>query len=226
VCEIWLHGGAIDEGEVIAARLDRSLDDYDDWDGDPTDDARSTRIRTILPGGHVLRIASWDVQPRILHGRSQAQFNFTVEGGHLAWLLVAGEAPKLLAGHPADGLMTGRSSVLIERSGPVTLVARNSLGAFVYETIPVLNTYEEAAIDWGDEPADDGVVSGAPRVSVLAEGVYEVDENEVILDHLGEYLSRRDWTRALGELRQAAGRARIQPEPANALNPARRKKLP
>ncbi len=224
VCEAWLPGGALKEGDVLRARLDREFEPYDEWDGEPTNDERTVRVRTIPASGQVLRVATFDVQPRILHGLGDAQFRFTVEGGHLAWLLIEGEEPRLLAGHPADGIVSGSSTVRIRKSGPVTLVARNSLGAFVYVTIPVLNTFDRPATSWGTEPSPAGDTEPRPgQAAILPVGVYDVDENLAVLSNLSAHLASRDWASSLEELRRADERRREQPKPANALNPARRR---
>ncbi|RMG44120.1 MAG: hypothetical protein D6718_10685 [Acidobacteria bacterium] len=216
VCEMWLDGNPFDEGDRIEARLDRQWEDLAEWDGDPSNDRAETEYRTFPPGGAPLRIASWNVRPRILHGMGEVQFDFTVEGAHLVWLLVEGKPPRLLAGHPADGLVSGRGTERITSSGPVTLVARNSLGAFVYEAIPVLNSYRPRRPRWDDAgaaPSSDVVLA-----KVLEAGVYEIPADEIVLGRLSSYLAARDWAAALEHLREL-DRQRSQPVPASALNP-------
>ncbi len=221
VCEMGLAPGALEEGESVTARLDRSDSSFHEWDGEAANDERTSVVNTIPAGGQVLRIARWDVQPRIVHGRADAQFRFSIEGAHLAWLLVQGEDPKLLAGHPSDGLISGRSKVRVTRSGPVTLVARNSLGAFVYETIPVLNTYDDARPDWSEGAETIQEDDGGTMAAVLPLGVYDVDENESILEDITAHLSQSDWAAALMQMRKAEEQSRSRPSPASALNPER-----
>ncbi len=219
VCDIWLGGGSVGEGEEIRAVLDRSIESFDIWDGDPGNDERAAALRTIPVGDDPLRIATWDVQPRILHGMGEIQFRFTVEGAHLVWLLSdAEEEPRLVAGHPADGLLPGQGTVRIRNSGPLTLVARNTLGAFVYQTIPVLNSYQPPQPSWVDKAVSGPGSEAVARI--LAPGVYEEDDNVVILANLESYLKSKDWVVELERLRRLGEDDR--PRPASVLNPKAR----
>ncbi|MDQ7006322.1 MAG: hypothetical protein Q9Q40_03750 [Acidobacteriota bacterium] len=219
ICDIWLQADLLAEGEEIAARLDRSLPGYAAWDGDPSNDQLVTRLRTTTPGRSTLRIAKWDVRPRILHGMGEVQFRFTVEGAHLAWLLSENEKePRLVAGHPADGLLSGNGTIKIRESGPLTLVARNSLGAFVYETIPVLNSYEPPQNAWHQAPA--AAVDAEATARILDPGVYDEDDNRIILDNLASYLAAKDWAVELERLRRLG--EEDKPLPASVLNPKAR----
>ena len=221
ICDIWLRGGLIEEGESIIAVLDRSIESFDIWDGEAGNDRRSAALRTMPGGGHVLRVASWEVRPRILHGMGEVQFRFTVEGAHLVWLLSQEEdEPRLIAGHPADGLLTGKGLVRVRSSGPLTLVARNSLGAFVYETIPVLNSYQQPKPSWVQSPVDS--IDDAAVARVLDPGVYEEDDNEIILKNLRLYLGTKNWAVELERLRRLGESDR--PMPANVLNPKARER--
>jgi len=216
ICDIWLQADLLAEGEEIAARLDRSLPGYAAWDGDPSNDQLVTTLKTSTPGRSTLRIAKWDVRPRILHGMGEVQFRFTVEGAHLAWLLSENEEePRLVAGHPADGLLSGKGTIKIRESGPLTLVARNSLGAFVYETIPVLNSYEPPKNAWHQAPA--AGVDAEATARILDPGVYDEDDNRIILDNLAAYLAAKDWAVELERLRRLG--EEDKPLPASVLNP-------
>jgi len=219
LCEMWVDGNPFDEGQTVTAWLDRRWEGLGDWDADPDDDRAETEARSFPPGGEPLRIVRWEVRPRILHGMGEVQFRFTVEGAHLVWLLAEGHEPRLLAGHPADGLVSGNGTERITTSGPVTLVARNSIGAFVYQTIPVLNSYRPRRPHWSKR---DGAIAHDVVVARLLEpGVVEVSEDELVLGRLSEYLSARDWASALDQLRRLDER-RAKPQPASVLNPESR----
>ncbi len=216
ICDIWLGGRMIEEGESVLAALDRSIESFDAWDGDASNDKRAAMLRTLPGGRNVLRIAGWDIRPRILHGMGEVQFSFTVEGAHLVWLLSQEEKePRLVAGHPADGLLAGKGLVKVRSSGPLTLVARNSLGAFVYETIPVLNSYQAPRPSWIESPAL--TPDGAAVARVLDPGVYDEDDNQVILQNLLLYLETKDWAVELERLRRLG--ETNKPMPASVLNP-------
>lgn len=226
VCEAWLPSDMLEEGDLVEAKFDRrGLKEFAKWDGDQSNDVATAVVETIVPGESPLRIAEWSVRPRVLHGKGEVQFRFSVEGAHLAWLLVEGEEPRLLAGHPADGLISGASTAHVKQSGPVTIVARNSLGAFVYAAIPVLNTYDPPKPVW-IEMTGQGADEPDELVEVLEPGVYEVDDNNRVLKILGADLSRRDWTRALSDLDLVGDDLdhRPPPIPANVLNPKARKR--
>lgn len=221
LCDMWLDGYAIEQGQTVIAALDRDVESFDQWDGDPTDDARGAIMRTRSGARDALRIASWNVRPRILHGMGEIQFDFTVEGGHLVWVS-SGESdqPRLVAGHPADGLLSGKGTLRIRESGPITIIARNSLGGFVYAAIPVLNSYEEPTPHWGTQAAVanvDGYVT--PRI--LEPGVYEDDDNDIVLQSIRNYLEDKDWSMALQQIRELDMQG-AEPRPASALNPRAR----
>ena len=219
ICDIWLQADSLEEGEVVTAALDRGLPGFDGWDGDPSNDRMTSSLRTVAGGHNVLRISKWDVRPRILHGMGEVQFGFTVEGAHLAWLLSnSEEQPRLVAGHPADGLLSGKGSIKIRESGPLTLVARNSLGAFVYETIPVLNSYEPPRPSWHRASAANVYDEATARI--LDPGVYDEDDNKIILENLASYLAAKDWAVELEQLRRLGEQDR--PIPASVLNPKAR----
>jgi hypothetical protein len=188
VCELWLPAAAVTEEHVLVARLDRSLDGFANWDRDPADDERSTRVRTTLPGASPLEITAWEVSPREIFGQAEIHFRFDVAGAYLAWLLTA-DSDLLVAGHPADGVLAGRGSVVLQRSGPVTLVARNALGAFVYESVTVREV-------GGERPGELQPVR--PQVTardrlfearILEAGVFDDDENAAVLGYLRRSLA-------------------------------------
>ncbi|UCF67557.1 MAG: hypothetical protein JSV80_17630 [Acidobacteriota bacterium] len=216
-CEIWLTlPSPLAEGAPLRAEIDPEHAGFAEWDGDPGNDVRSVDVRTFPADGSPVRVAEWDVQPRIVHGTGEVQFRFTVEDGHLVWLLVEDQAPRLLAGHPADGIVSGRGSVRIKKSGPVTVIARNSLGAFVYEAIPVLNSYQRATPRWVRLAAES--VDDVAKARILEPGVYEIDDDGSVLEHLSQHLAGKDWGAALEKLRQL-DQFKEKPAPASVLNP-------
>jgi hypothetical protein len=221
ICDIWLGGDRVEQGESLVAVLDRSQESFDDWDGDASDDTRAAIMRTRAGARGSLRIASWQVRPRILHGMGEVQFSFTVEGGHLVWVMTEEEEqPRLVAGHPADGLLSGKGTLRIRESGPITIVARNSLGGFVYAAIPVLNSYETPKPSWGRETSA-AAVDGYVTPRILDPGVYEDDDNEIVLQSIRTYLEAKNWTAALERLRRLDERDE-EPRPASVLNPRAR----
>ncbi len=215
-CDVWIPWSAVEEGETLEAVLDRNVPEFAQWDSDPSDDARTVTLKTVPEDGTVLRIARFEVTPRILQGMGEVRVRFSVEGAHLVWLIGAGKKPRLLGGHPADGLLEGKTTVRIKRSGPLTLVARNSLGAFVYQTIPVLNTYSPPKKpSWVKKSAQE--LDGKARAKILDAGVYDVDSDHVILENLREYLATKDWAMEYEMLRRQHDRGK--PVPASVLNP-------
>lgn len=223
LCELWLTEGTR-QGQVFEATLDRSTADFGTWDADPNDDRRAHEVRTIAEGNQVLRLVSFELVPNTIQGSSPVNFRFQVEGAHLVWLLAEDKPPRLLAGHPSDGLLNGKGKENLSTSGPVTLVARNSFGAFVYQTIPVVNTYEPTMPAWARVPAEQ--VDGYQTMKVLDPGVYDVDEDLVILDRLRAYLGSKDWAAAVEQMRAAKERENEKPAPASVLNPRTRKPKP
>ncbi len=216
-CDVWIPWSAVKEGETLEAALDREVPEFARWDSDPSDDTRTVTVRTVPEDGTMLRIARFEVSPRILQGMGEVRVRFSVEGAHLVWLIGAGKTPRLLGGHPADGLLEGKTTVRVRRSGPLTLVARNSLGAFVYQTVPVLNTYSPPRKPgWVKKSAQE--LDGTARARILDAGVYDVDSDHVILENLREYLAAKDWAREYEMLRRQHDRGR--PVPASVLNPA------
>jgi hypothetical protein len=220
LCELWLMNESVKHGDVFEAALNRSVGDFNSWDADPTDDRRTYEVRTIGEGNQVLRLAEFQVVPQTIQGVSEVQFRFQVDGAHLVWLLAEDRPPRLLAGHPADGPLQGKGKERLSTSGPLILVARNSFGSFVYQTIPVINTYQQAAYNWSRVPPQ--AVDGSQTMKVLDPGVYDVDEDQVILEHLRAYLASKDWNAAVERLRNTMDSDR--PQPASVLNPKARPK--
>lgn len=217
VCEIWVPGEQLKEQDLLEVGLRRS-GALGAWDNDPSDDVRSIALRTTPERGNLLRIAQWRLFPTILSGAGDVQFEFTVEGAHLVWVLTPELTnPRLLAGHPADGVLTGKGRERIRISGPVTLVARNSLGAFVYHTVPVVHPYAPVKKTWTETTPGDAPQAGA-IAQVLDAGVYDVPEDQVVLNYLTAYLAAKDWGAEISRLRQQA-EGEPDPLPASALNP-------
>jgi hypothetical protein len=215
VCELWLPGTAVREGQTIEAELSRQAAGFDEWDAKNSDDSISIALRTMPESGEVLRIASFAVEPQVLQGMGEVHFRFHVEGGHLVWLINQDEPPELVAGHPSDGLLSGRGTVKVKRSGPITLVARNSLGAFVYQTVPVSNLYAPPKKTWVTASSED--LDEPATARVLDVGVFDVDEDAIILDELQSYLATKDWA----SLQDLAPKNDDDPKPASVLNPGR-----
>ncbi len=220
LCELWLDNEPVRQGDVVEAVLNRGVADFDRWDTDPSNDTRTSEVRTIAEGGQVLRLVTFDLVPQTIQGTSDVQFRFQVEGGHLVWLLAEDRPPRLLAGHPSDGLLQGKGRERLTTSGPVVLVARNSFGSFVYQTIPVVNAYQEVAPAWTRVPPQE--VDGAATMKVLDPGVYDVDEDAAILAGLRAYLSSKDWLAAVDRIREQQRRGGGKPQPASVLNPKAR----
>lgn len=200
VCEIWVRADAVDEGESVEATLNRRVPGFGAWDRTTVDDSRTVSLRTIPEEGQKLAINRWDIDPLVLAGAGEMQFRFTVEGAHLVWLLVPGKAPRLLAGHPADGTLTGEGRTVVQESGSLTLAARNSLGAFVYRNLPVVLTgvRESLRQDLPKPPEE-----GRAEARVLEPGEFDVpDEDGPVLDTLRSILAADDlaarWKRLKG----------------------------
>jgi hypothetical protein len=222
VCEMWVPGEAVKEQETLEVQLSRS-GSLGTWDRDAKDDTRQVVLRTTPERGNILRIAEWKLFPTILSGPTDVQFSFTVEGAHLVWVMTPDSTPRLLAGHPADGVLVGKGKERVKQTGPVTVIARNSLGAFVYQTIPVVNPYTEVKPKWTEAPPQNAngtqpANAGAALAQVLDAGVYDVDEDTVVLDYLARYLQAKDWAAEIKRLRQQV-EGEPQPAPASALNP-------
>lgn len=213
LCELWLDDMPVRQNDAFEAYLNRNVGDFNRWDGDPADDVKSYDIRTTAEGGQVLRIANFEVLPRTVQGPSEVQFRFQVEGAHLIWLVSGDNPPRLLAGHPADGLLNGKGRERVTLSGPVTLVARNSFGAFVYQAIPVLNLFQPLPHPLAEKPKAE---EGEPgQLRVLDPGVYDVDQDQSILENIRSFLAKKNWIAALEGLREEATR----PRAASAINP-------
>ncbi len=191
VCELWLVNEGVKQGDVFEAYLNRQYGDLNKWDTDPSDDRRTYEVRTIAEGGQVLRVANFDLSPTTVPGAGDVNFRFQVEGAHLVWLLAENRPPRLLGGYPSDGLLQGRGKERIASSGPVTLVARNSFGSYVYQTVPVANMYQQADNVFSKVPPQE--VDGRAVMRVLDPGVFDIDEDQVILENLRNYLSTKDW---------------------------------
>lgn len=217
VCEVWVTGETLKEDDMVEAAL-RRTGTLASWDRDSSDDMRSVVLRTTPERGNVLRIADWKLFPTILTGANEVQFEFTVEGSHLVWVLTPdAPGPRLLAGHPADGVLTGKGKERVKTSGPVTLVARNSLGAYVYQAVPVVHPYAAVKKTWQEAPKSDSAVVAA-KAEILDAGVYDVPEDQVVLDEINAYLSAKDWAAEIKRMRlQVDGEP--DPLPAGVLNP-------
>ncbi len=217
VCEVWVAGETLKEDDMVESSL-RRAGALAAWDRDSSDDLRSVVLRTTPERGNVLRIADWKLFPTILTGANEVQFEFTVEGSHLVWVITPDSpGPRLLAGHPADGVLTGKGKERVKTSGPVTLIARNSLGAYVYQAIPVVHPYAAIKKTWLEAPKSD-TTEAAAKAEILDAGVYDVPEDQVVLDEINAYLSAKDWAAEIKRLRlQVEGEP--DPVPASVLNP-------
>lgn len=219
LCELWLKDVPIKQGDTFEAMLNRGVADFGSWDQDESNDRRTAEIRTISEGGEMLRLVSFEIVPTTIRGTSDVQFRFQIEGAHLVWLLAEDRPPRLLAGHPADGLLQGKGRERISASGPVTLVARNSFGSFVYKTIPVINAYQEPAPEWTRVLPQE--VDGVATMKVLDPGVYDIDADAEILQGLRTYLATKEWLAPLDRLREHQAPSDV-PQPASVLNPRAR----
>ncbi|MBP7147762.1 MAG: hypothetical protein KBD01_09470 [Acidobacteria bacterium] len=215
VCEIWVDDQDLVEGEALEAALDRSVPGFAKWDKNQADDVRGTNVRSVPEEGQLLRVAQWELRPMVLQGTGEVNFRFTVEGAHLVWLLSGDKPPRLLAGHPADGVLTGQGRLQVRESGPVTIVARNSLGAFVYQAVPILNTYQPGKVEWLAGEAQQ--VDGEATARILDAGVYDVEEEDgIVLSNIQSYLAAKEWA---AFLKKRSGEDRPDPVPAGVLNP-------
>lgn len=212
LCDIWLVNEAALHGDVFEAVLNRSVDDFGAWDAKPEDDRRTLLVRAITEGGEVLQLDSFDVGPSRFQGPTDVYFRFRIEGAHLAWLLVGDRPPRLLAGHPADALLTGNGRERINTSTPLVLVARNSFGAYIYQTYAVFNAEQQPA----PAPAPPPEPPVEATLSVLEPGMFDVDEDEVILEKIRSHLASRDWARAVKAFRPAELPPAPAPSPATA----------
>lgn len=200
VCDLWVRAEAVDEGESVEAVLNRRVPGFGAWDRAPVDDGQVATLRTIPEEGQKLAIHRWDIDPLVLTGAGEVGFRFSVEGAHLVWLLIPGKAPRLLAGHPADGTLSGEGRAQVQESGSLTLAARNSLGAFVYRNLPVVLTgvRETLRTESARLPEE-----GRVEARVLDPGDFDVpDEDGPVLDTLRAVLAADDlaarWKRLKG----------------------------
>ncbi len=177
------------EGNRYAVRLDRRSFGIERWDRRRRNDQAVTRLVTSARRPAV-RIDEFEVLPRVLRGMGEVSFRYAVERGHLVWILVEGEPPRLLGGHPADGLLTGQGRLRVRESGPVTLVARDSAGRFVYRTIPVTNTFRPHRA-WAPDAGDD--TGAIVAVRVVGPDDAEAPVDPVVLGVLERRIASIGW---------------------------------
>lgn len=179
LCEVWIDPrDAALEGAVLEATLARDLSGFAEWDKVPVDDARQVVLRTLTDETGTLRIREWVLDPVMLSAAGEVNFRFAVDGAHLVWVMTDERDPRLLAGHPADGTLEGRGRITASRSGPITLIARNSLGVYVYRAAPVLVSDSR---DGGWIAAQVPVPAGQAAARMLDPGVYDVYEQDQLL---------------------------------------------
>ncbi len=210
LCELWLVNEAALHGDVFEAALNRKIDDFGEWDVKPEDDQRKVLIRAIAEGGDVLALDSFEVAPRIFRGPTEILFRVRVAGAHLAWLLVGDRPVRLVAGDPADSLLSGKGREPMTDSALLTLVARNSFGSFIYQTTAVFSIDQQPPTP-APPPAEPPVEAA---LKVLDPGMYDVDEDEVILERIRERLAGWEWVRAAAEFRAGGGAAPARPATA------------
>ncbi|GAB4375743.1 MAG: hypothetical protein Kow0062_15160 [Acidobacteriota bacterium] len=188
-CDVFLDVPLTKVGDRFAARLDRRAFRLDRWDRRRRNDQRIAAAPDPGRAGAV-RIAEFEVLPRVLRGMGEVTFRYTVEHGHLVWILAEGEPARLLGGHPADGLLAGQGRLKIRDSGPVTLVARDRDGRFVYRTVPVTNTYRPHRA-WAPESGDDrgAIIAARP----LEAGAGEAPVDPVVLEVLERRIAALGW---------------------------------
>jgi hypothetical protein len=219
VCHTWVPATGLPRDDGLTAAVERD-DALDEWDVDETNDRVELPASALSLSGDVpLRVASFEVRPHVLQGMGEVRYSFTVEKGHLAWLLVQDEDPMLVGGHPDDGLLTGSGKVRIRESGPVTIVARDTTGEFVYRTVMVTNVYEPARKRWdAGEPGGDGVMTWV-SASVLDSDEAPASVEEVMMAHLRSLLSRQPQEPA--RTRPLDLGPRVVERPTNVANPKR-----
>lgn len=219
LCEVWSVGSIAPGTSSITASLDRGDPVLAAWDANTSNDAATSTLGSHVGDGVPLRIAHFDVLPHVLQGAGDVRFRFTVEGAHLAWIIVQSEAPRLVAGHPAEGVLDGSGKSHVKDSGPVTLVARDLSGAYVYRTVPLTNAYRPAPVDWaGDESGQD---SGLGAFQVLAQGAATSGPADpIVLAGLQAYISNKRWNERGSAPLDLTGEKRR--DPGTATNPASR----
>ena len=180
LCEVWVdpRDPAL-EGAVLEAELARSVPGFAAWDKVAADDRREVVLRTLTEETGTLRITEWMLEPVMLPRGGEVNFRFAVEGAHLVWLMSQDKTPRLLAGNPADGLLEGRGRVNVMATGPVTLVARNSLGVYVYRAAPVFVSGTAGGELWA--AAQVPTVSGQAAARTLEPGIYDIYEQDQLL---------------------------------------------
>lgn len=226
LCELWTQVDSPHEVEDFVAQLDREFHAMNAFDGNREDDEARTPLDQIAGAP---RIERFDVLPRVLQGMGEVRYHYSIERGHLVWLVGENGEPRLIAGHPSNGLLSGDGRLRVRTTGPITIVARDVEGAFVYATIPVTNLHSEKTNAWAHEPpppSEEESAVAEPRDTSLERvdaRPWTEDSSAgdlVVLESLVEYLETRSWAWASPPLRpELIHRAR--PKPANALNPKR-----
>ena len=179
LCEVWIDpkDPAL-EGAILEVELARNVPGFADWDKVPADDRREVVLRTLTEETGTLRITEWSLQPVMLPRGGEVSFRFAVEGAHLVWLMSEEKTPRLLAGNPADGLLEGGGRVNVLSTGPVTLIARNSLGVYVYRAAPVFVSGTAGEL-WA--AAQVPTASGNAQAQILEPGIYDIYEQDQLL---------------------------------------------
>ncbi len=180
LCEVWIdpRDPAL-EGAILEAELARGVPGFAAWDKVAADDRREVVLRTLTDETGTLRITEWDLQPVMLPRGGEVAFRFAVEGAHLVWLMTQERNPRLLAGNPADGKLEGRGRVNVLATGPVTLIARNSLGVYVYRAAPVFVSGTAGGELWA--AAQVPTAAGQAAARTLEPGVYDIYEQDQLL---------------------------------------------
>lgn len=179
LCEVWIDpkDPAL-EGAILEAELARSVPGFAAWDKVPADDRREVVLRTLTEETGTLRITDWSLRPVMLPRGGEVSFRFAVEGAHLVWLMFEDRPPRLLAGNPADGLLEGGGRVNVTATGPVTLIARNSLGVYVFRAAPVFVSGTAGEL-WAAAAVP--TASGQGLAQVLEPGIYDIYEQDQLL---------------------------------------------
>jgi hypothetical protein len=180
LCEVWIDpkDPAL-EGAILEAELARGVPGFAAWDKVAADDRREVVLRTLTEETGTLRITEWSLQPVMLPRGGEVTFRFAVEGAHLVWLMSEEKTPRLLAGNPADGLLEGRGRVNVMVTGPVTLIARNSLGVYVYRAAPVFVSGTSGGELWAT--AQVPTAAGQAVAKILEPGIYDIYEQDQLL---------------------------------------------